>query len=131
MNKAFFILAVVTGVTVSCGLTASSAEASSLARECQAGSTKQVVACCKTYIQEHGRPIWMRSANSSCQSLVIKCSGKKGDKLCVPMRISRNDGGGDRPGKGSDNPGGNNPNGGNDPNGGGRGPTRSPTGAPL
>jgi hypothetical protein len=116
MNKAVYILSAMIGLSASYGLTLGSAEASSLVRECRAGSAGQVVACCEGYVREHGRPFWMRTADASCQELKIKCSGSKGNKTCAPVRITHIDQNGDRPDEGGKNPGGGkNPNGGNNP----------------
>lgn len=130
MNKVVYILSAIIGAAASCGFTLSSADASSLVRECRAGSASQVVACCQNHVRENGRPFWMRSADASCRELTIKCSEKKGSRVCAPARITHVDRGGDRPGSGGNNPiSKNNPTGGNNPNG-GNSPTRSATGAP-
>jgi hypothetical protein len=116
MNKAIYILSAMIGISATYGLTPGSAEASSLARECRAGSSGQVVACCESYVREHGRPIWMRTGGASCREIKIKCSERKGNRTCSPVPITYIDQRGGRPDDGGKNPGGgNNPNGGNNP----------------
>jgi hypothetical protein len=116
MKKVVYILSAMIGISASYGLTLGSAEASSMVRDCRAGSPGQVVSCCQNHVREHGRPFWMRMAEVSCSQLKVKCSPSKGSKTCAPVQVILIDQGRGTPDDGGKNPGGGKtPNGGNNP----------------
>lgn len=53
-----------------------SANAASLMQQCQASTRAAVISCCQTWVNKHGKPIWM-GGGASCSSSTV-CRGSSG-----------------------------------------------------
>ena len=43
--------------------------------QCHMGTKNQVISCCNSYVQQHGKPFWMSQSRSSCATAVV-CYGQ-------------------------------------------------------
>ena len=78
LNPRYAVLAIAFVGFSGIGISSYSAQANaSLLDECQASSNNKTVACCKHYIERHGRPQWMFNGSESNCAAVVTCVGKR------------------------------------------------------